>query len=181
MTAKLHGVVDMTADAYRTIRVGAAHVALVDAADYTRLACYNWRLLRGHKGKLYAHAKFGGASLYMHRMVAGTQPGYETDHINGDGLDNRRINLRTATASQNRANMGKPHLPEGRPSSSIYKGVSWVASRGRWLAAIHVNGRSRNLGRYTTEVEAARAYDRAALAAWGEFAKVNFPDEVLVP
>ncbi len=178
MTA-LHGVHEMPANEYRSIRVGPSHTATVDAADYARTACYNWRLLTGHNGKLYAFASFGGGTIYMHRLVTDTQPGYETDHINGNGLDNRRANLRQASASQNRANMGKPKRGDGRPQTSIYKGVSWNADRSAWRACIQHSGRSIHLGRYTSETDAARAYDRAAVAQWGEFAKVNFPDEVM--
>lgn len=153
------------------VAVGRAHAALVDAADLALVEGHRWHLLRGHNGKLYAYAS---GTLYMHRLIAGTQPGYETDHINGDGLDNRRSNLRSATASQNRANMGKPRRPRGATPSSAYKGVSWDRSRGRWQAKIQVAGQHRNLGRYDDEAQAARAYDAAAVAAWGDFAAVNF-------
>lgn len=173
------GVYDMPADEYeRHVPVKGGYTALIDESDYALVAGYRWRALKGHNGKVYAYAHVSGGSVYMHRVIAGTESGFETDHVNGDGLDNRRGNLRTATASQNSANAWKPRRPDGSPHSSIFKGVSWDKGRGKWQAQIALHGRSKNLGRYLTEIEAARAYDTAALAQWGEFAKVNFPVDV---
>jgi hypothetical protein len=155
------------------VRVGRDHFALVDSADYPLVTEFRWYLLRGHNGKLYAYT---GRSTYMHRLIAQTQPGFETDHVNGDGLDNRRANLRTATASQNRANMGKPRRPDGSVHSSRFKGVSWDKSRSKWQAKIVWRGKHKNLGRYESEELAARVYDLAALTQWGEFAQLNFPE-----
>lgn len=166
------GVYEIPEDV-RRIPVGRDHFALVDAADYPLVNYFNWYLLRGHNGKLYAYTN---GSVYMHRLIAGTPQGMETDHINGDGLDDRRANLRTATASQNRGNMGKPKRPDGSVHSSRYKGVSWDKVRERWQSKITANGVCRNLGRYDDEAEAARAYDAAALLHYGEFARLNFPE-----
>lgn len=168
MTLGLHRIPE--ADCVR-VALNDGLYAIVDAASRDLIAGYRWRVLRGHNGKLYAYAK----RTYMHRLVAGTPPGFETDHINGDGLDNRRANLRTATRSQNKANMGKPARPDGRPHTSRFKGVSWAKSRG-WRAAITVDQHSRYLGIYAVEEDAARAYDAAAIEAWGEFAATNFTD-----
>jgi len=165
------GLIHNMPDAVR-VPVGEGHYALVDRDDLHLVEGHTWSLLRGHTGKLYAYAS---GTVYMHRLIAQTPAGMETDHINGDGLDNRRSNLRHATASQNRANTGKPARPDGSRHSSRFKGVSWDRSRGRWQAKITVNGLCRNLGRYDYEESAAAAYDRAALAAWGEFAYLNFP------
>lgn len=166
-------VIDGMSDAVRRIPVGDSNFALIDAADAELIQGHRWNLLKGHNGKLYASSK---ARIYMHRLIAGTPVGCETDHINGDGLDNRRANLRVATPSQNRANMGKPARPDGSAHTSRFKGVSWDKARGKWISRIGVNGVSRNLGRYDIEEQAARAYDLAAIAAWGEFALVNFSE-----
>jgi hypothetical protein len=160
--------------ATRRVPVSPAHFALVDAADYEAvIAAGPWHLLKGHNGKLYA---YGGGSRYMHRLIAQTPTGMETDHVNGDGLDNRRCNLRVATPSQNSANMGKPRRPDGSPPASQFKGVCWDKTRSKWMARITVLGKCRNLGRFDCERDAALAYDRAASAAWGEFALLNFSD-----
>lgn len=164
----------LSAEAYR-VPVEGDYEAIVDAADYEVVARYRWRVLHRHNGKVYAHASITGGSLYMHRLIAGTPAGYETDHINGNGLDNRRANLRIATRSQNSANMGKPRRPDGSPASSVYKGVTWVKGTRKWVAKITVSKRCKYLGSFASEVEAARAYDAAAEAAWGDFARLNFP------
>lgn len=113
----------------------------------------------------------------MHRLILGLAPGQVGDHRNGNGLDNRRENLRMATYSQNNQN--------ARPSSkkaSPFKGVSIRCNRfgGRykarpWAAEIHVDGRKIGLGSFPDEVSAAKAYDVAAREHFGEFAKLNFP------
>lgn len=159
------------------IPVGDHHTAVVDISDVPLVQKYRWHLLPGHNGKLYAYTRFG---IYMHRIIAQTPAGMETDHINGDGLDNRRVNLRHATPSQNKANMRKPSRPNGERHSSSFKGVSWDKSRSKWQAKITVNQACRSLGRYEEEKDAALAYDRAALTAWGNFAQLNFPKEAKV-
>jgi hypothetical protein len=147
-------------------------VALIDDADQLLIAGFPWRILHA-KNTDYVHAWNGNMHLYMHRLIAGAGPKYQVDHRNGNGLDNRRLNLRIANGSQNRANQGPLRMRNGRTSQ--YKGVSWDDSRQRWAASIHVNRKTRALGRFTDEADAARAYDRAALDTWGQFARLNFP------
>lgn len=147
-------------------------VVLVDAADAQLALDYPWRVLPGHNGKKYAHYRVAGTSFYLHRLICGTAAGSETDHINGNGLDNRRVNLRTATPAQNSANTWKPKRPDGRPHTSRYKGVT--RTKWGWSAKITVNQKCRRIGTFGSEADAARAYDEAAIEAWGEFARLNF-------
>lgn len=105
----------------------------------------------------------------MHRLLIYVPPGFEVDHINRNGLDNRRANLRTCTKSENAANREKV----GGDTSSKYKGVHRRADSGKWMARIKVNGRRRSLGCFYSEEEAALAYNVAATEEFGEFARVN--------
>ena len=153
---------------------------LIDSEDYELVKGFQWRIITPMPrcpDKRYVMAWRRRMSIYMHRLIAGADSGEEVDHANGNGLDNRKNNLRIATRSQNQANKGKIPM-RGRHGTSQYKGVCWDKSRNSWAASITVNRRSRGLGRYSSEEEAARAYDKAALEAWGEFARLNFEEGV---
>jgi hypothetical protein len=109
----------------------------------------------------------------MHRTILGAPQGHMVDHINRDGLDNRRINLRAATRAQNACNAIKRHSIR---STSQFKGVHWDKARSRWAAQIKKLGKVTNIGRFISEEDAARAYDTAAKKVYGEFARLNFPE-----
>lgn len=115
---------------------------------------------------------------FMHRVIIARMLGRDlasielVDHINGNGCDNRRENLRLATKSQNLSNQGKQ-----QHNTSGFKGVTWHNQRHKWIAQIGSNGKHMYLGVYLTKEEAARAYDIAALKYHGEFAKLNFPED----
>lgn len=106
--------------------------------------------------------------LPLHRFLTGWA---YVDHINGNGLDNRRANLRQSDQSQNNANMAAP-----RTNSSGFKGVSWHAGGRKWMAKIQHRGQQIYLGLFDDPVEAAKAYDQAAQAYYGDFARPNFPE-----
>jgi hypothetical protein len=156
----------------------AGRVAFVDAADYDLVAQYRWWVWEGigQRGRFgpYAQAKIGSGrgapKKLMHQLLTGNP---RTDHVNHDGLDNRRVNLRVATATQNLGNQ-RPV----RGGSSPFKGVYLRRDTGRWKAQIKVSGRWMSLGCHDTDADAARAYDIAAREAFGEFACLNFPEEV---
>lgn len=146
------------------IQLAGGWVAVVDAADLALLAGRRWCAFRSRR-TVYAYAN--RPKVFMHRLVAGAGPGEQIDHRDGDGLNNRRTNLRRATTSQNGGNMAP------RPSRHGYKGVT--PARSRWAARIMVGYRRRHLGTFDSPEEAARAYDEAAREAWGEYARTNFP------
>jgi len=106
----------------------------------------------------------------------------QVDHINHDGLDNRRENLQLVTSRQNSVNMPKNRTWGGRPTSSQYKGVCRVNRPGRWghgkwHCSIKEDGKKNNIGIFDDEVEAAKAYDKEACRIHGEYAVLNFPNE----
>lgn len=144
-------------------------VAVIDDDDVELVQPYSWRALKGRHTHyaMRGSADRDAAPLYMHSVISGYRL---TDHINGNGLDNRRANLRPATETQNLANQRKRG-----GGSSQFKGVTWDRDRNLWLAQIQVGGRNRSLGRHRSEEDAARAYDDAARDAFGQYAAINFP------
>jgi hypothetical protein len=101
----------------------------------------------------------------MHKLITGWP---KTDHIDHDGLNNQRSNLRPATTAQNNHNQ-RPQ----RNTSSRFKGVTWHKRIGKWQAAIKVADKNRHLGVFPDEEDAARAYNAAAVEAYGEYAYLN--------
>ena len=153
-------------------------VALVDDRDFDSLNRFKWYAWKLPPDRWYAARncpRIGGKQQHvsMHRFLLGARKGEAVDHVNGDGLDNRRVNLRLASQAQNLANARKKRTWNGHPTSSRFKGVMWHRAAGKWKAEIRVGGRSRYLGLFADEVEAAEAYNRAALQIFGEYARLN--------
>ena len=151
-------------------------VAVVDAQDYERLAHMKWYLRdkRPGEGGKYAVTSVGPKwnqmrYVPMQRFMFDTVPdGLVVDHINGNGLDNRRSNLRLVTVVQNNWNAA-PH----QNARSKFKGVAFHKARGKWYARIACNGRRTLLGYFDREIDAATAYNEAASTLHGEFARLN--------
>ena len=139
---------------------------LIDAIDHELVAPYKWYPWPRKEGGFYVVAGFEGTTLLMHRVVMNAQPGEIVDHKNGDGLDNRRsTNLRITNYSGNRANTGL------RGNRTGLKGVE--SKRGRWNARIEKQGKVFWLGTFDSPIEAAVAYDRAAVELFGELSATN--------
>ena len=157
-------------DEIRYIALTQGKFAIVDAADYEWLSRYKWYTTNGHAGKCYAAYHRSGQPVLMHRLIMKPPPGFVIDHIDGNGLNNRRSNLRICTQAQNLRN--RP----GRAATSRFKGVSFDKRRHLWAACISDNDRTIHIGHFEDEIEAAFAYDLSAVALAGEFAYLNFPD-----
>lgn len=165
---------------YREIPLTRGKVAIIDAEDWPLVSRYKWGAFSSsgrRKPHWYATATTprheGGKKVRLHRILLSAPKGVQVDHRDGDGLNNRRTNLRLCTHGQNQQNR------KAVVSKSGYKGVKRIDKKPqwsvRWIAAIKKDGRSRHLGSYDTAEEAARAYDRAAVQLFGEFASLNFP------
>lgn len=139
--------------------------ALVDARDLSLVLADSYRWRRTADG--YVVSGSNARPVYMHRLIARTPAGLDTDHVNGNRHDNRRSNLRTATRTQNNAGARR------RLSQTGFRGVYW--NHGRFRAQITVEGVRHHLGTFDTAPEAARAYDAAARRWFGDFARLNFP------
>lgn len=147
-------------------------VALVDDEDFEWLNQWKWCAIRGRKTWYAARGEMRNKKttyIRMHREILKTPKGMDTDHKDHNGLNNCRNNLRIATNSQNQHNQ----LLRGIGTSK-YKGVSWDKGRKKWRAVIRVNKKTKSIGRFTTEVAAAKAYDCRAKKLYGEYACVNF-------
>lgn len=141
---------------------------IIDPGDYPAVSVLPWHANLIH-GVWYAqHTNAANRTVIgMHTFLTGFA---ETDHLNGNGLDNRRGNLRDA-AGRNSHNTRKH-----RGSSSRYKGVSWHAARHKWTAQITRHDVKQHLGYFVKEEDAARAYDTAAREHHGTFGRYNFPE-----
>lgn len=148
----------------------ATQAALVDAEDLAELRRWHWFALGGYVVRQQRTAT-GSTLVYLHRQLLRASRVEVVDHINNNRLDNRRANLRLCSQSENLANRPAP-MPHG------YRGVYPEVRGGNWRAQIKVQGKNRRLGTFATRELAALAYDAAALAAFGRFARLNFPDVV---
>lgn len=147
---------------------------LVDEADLELVSDFSWTYAqRGQTA--YARRRWTEdgkhKGQYMHALLTGWSM---ADHINGNGLDNRRANLRPVQSLENNRNSRKPKSFRGRLPTSKYKGVSM--HQGRWRSCIKVSYRQVHLGMFAAEIDAALAYDEAARRYHGDFAALNFPE-----
>ena len=144
--------------------------AVIDAADVLLVGGWNWfALVRPHT--VYAYrtdcSSLKKRTVMLHRVIAGEPEALEVDHIDCDGLNNRRSNLRAATRAQNMHNMRTP-----KRNTSGFKGVGFDRLSGQWRAYIKINGKQHHLGCFTTPEDAHEAYVTASDRLHGEFGRI---------
>jgi hypothetical protein len=161
---------------FRRITLSQGKYAIVDPEDFERLNKHKWY---AHKiGNTFYAVRTAGPrrnrrNIWMHREIIRLPRHLVVDHINHDGMDNRKANLRPATRAQNNYNR---LIIKRKGSSSKYKGIAWKKENKKWQAQIHFNGECIFLGYFKDEIKAAKAYDEAAKKYYGQFAYLNFPD-----
>jgi hypothetical protein len=162
---------------FRRIDLGEGVWTIVEPQDYYRFGCLKWTI-NGNGIKFYAvrYVKIGPGktkTLRLHREIMNPPAGLLVDHRNLDSLDNRRANLRLATHSQNQCNKSKTKSK----TLSRFVGVTRDKNRSKWEARLKHHGKKIWLGRFSSEIAAARAYDKAAIKYHKDFARLNFPQE----
>lgn len=156
-------------------------VAMIDIGDAEKVMQFKWYTHKCGEKRIQFRAltrpwiksekKY--VTVYMHRFIMDAPPGMKVDHINGNGLDNRRENLRICTHSENNFNKRKPI--KDNPVSR-YKGVFWNKKCSKWVAKVRKNNVTKHAGYYDCEREAALAYNKKALELHGDFANLNIVD-----
>lgn len=151
---------------------------LVDDGDYDYLKQFNWTVCTTKKSRTFyalrairkiIDGKSVKRTIRIHTVIMNTPAGYEVDHIDHNGLNCQRSNMRITTHAKNLQN-----TISQRGATSSFLGVCWDKNRNKWFAKIKIDQVTINLGRFDDEKEAAKKYDEAALKHYGEFANLNF-------
>lgn len=154
----------------KEIKLTKGYVALVDDEDYNYLNQWKWAVSK-RKNTIYAQGVINNKPNHMHRFIIKPKKNQIIDHINGNGLDNRKSNLRICTQSENLRNRSKP---KWKKTTSKYKGVSFVKNRKTpWRSYIQINKKYKHLGHFNNEIDAAIAYNKAAIKYYKKFAFLN--------
>lgn len=149
-------------EGYKLIPLTKGMFAKVDNEDFNEVSKYNWCL----SNNSYAYNSSLG---FMHRFIMKTPEGMDTDHINHDGIDNRKQNLRICMTVENCRNQ-RPRTSK----KSKYKGVFYSKTMNKWESSIKFEDKKIKLGYFKNEIDAAVEYDKKAMLLFGDFAYLNF-------
>ena len=152
-------------------------IALVDDEDFEKIKAHKWFALRAKGTNFYAarsvrkieRGTVNIIRIFMHREIMNPPDGLETDHKDGNGLNCQKDNLRICTRQENGRNRKK-----WKDTVSCFKGVYWKKDRKKWGAHIKFDGKTKHVGYFKEEENAAAAYDAEAKKLFGEFARGNF-------
>lgn len=158
----------------RGVMLPDGHIMFCDDGDVAAVVAMRPRACKARPNKhvssvVYAQSGRRFSSILVHRLLARPGPDEVVDHINSDGLDNRRANLRVCSPSQNAA------AARSKGSKWGFRGVAKSGHEKTWFSQIRCRGKNHYLGRFPTPEAAARAYDAKALELFGPFARPNFP------
>ena len=159
----------INSDGTASVKLTKGKFSIIDKEDIPLVEGHLWNEDGGYAVR--SGKKYGNGKQRMHRVILGlTDKSMIADHINNNGLDNRKLNLRSCSRNQNAKNRSAK-----KNGASKYLGVSFRKKvTDRWVAHIYINGKNKNLGSYDTQEEAAIAYDKMAKIIHGEFANLNF-------
>ena len=153
----------------KQIELTQGKFALVDDDDFDELNQYNWCFHNGYAVRGVAISQGKQKTQLMHRLITNCPDDMEVDHINHDKLDNRKSNLRVCSSSENSHNQKM----QTKVKSSRFKGVYFNKNANKWQAQIKLDDKNKYLGLFTNEIDAAIAYNVAAIELFGEFALLN--------
>ena len=150
----------------KEIKLSRGLVTIVDDEDYEKVIKLKWSPVSKGRGKPDVYVRHR-SRLYLHRFITDCPKGKQVDHINGNGLDNRRCNLRICEPGENSRNQKKRIN-----NKSGYKGVSWIKDKKKWKSCICFNYKNIHLGFFDSIEEAASAYALASQKIHGKFKRV---------
>lgn len=146
----------------KSIQLTRGKVTIVDEKDFNILSQFKWCF---DTSTGYPVSRINGKNIRMHRFLLRPKKGLSVDHINGDKMDNRRINLRVCTHSQNLMNL----IVKRKNNTSGFKGVSWHRDYKKWKVVVS----EKTIGYFNNKIEAAKKYNEIASIYFGEFARLN--------